>query len=362
MLSSIGHYIKRQILFWSILHASLSGFLFLGFRFFISNTTGHITLKALHVLEFSLLLAILHGAILGLISYIADKLLFHGKSSGLIIGSQILMSLLTFAITFEIARDYIDIRFVEGRSFSENAWKSLLHVMLCQYTFASIIVALGNQTVRKYGRDMFVPLMLGVYREPREERRIFLFIDLKSSTTLAETLGHMRYSRLVQEFMLEINNSIHEFHANVYQYAGDEVVITWPLSASNARRCCQYFWHCWEAINRRSHKYLRKYGVVPVFKAGADCGTVVAVEIGDLKRDIAYHGDPVNTAFRIQSLCNPLEKRFLVSGNFNELMTGDHYIRRQYVGAHLLRGKETAIDIYSIEQLQEQIDATSSTT
>jgi adenylate cyclase len=35
--------------------------------------------------------------------------------------------------------------------------------------------------------------------------------------------------------------------------------------------------------------------------------------VGDIKRDIAYHGDTLNTAARIQSVCNQYNKRFLTS-------------------------------------------------
>ena len=44
-------------------------------------------------------------------------------------------------------------------------------------------------------------------------------------------------------------------------------------------------------------------------------GMVTAVEVGDIKRDIAYHGDTLNTAARIQSICNSYEKKFLSSAN-----------------------------------------------
>ena len=46
--------------------------------------------------------------------------------------------------------------------------------------------------------------------------------------------------------------------------------------------------------------YRYKYGVVPVFKAGMNCGTVPVAEIGELNKQIAYHGDVINPASRIQ--------------------------------------------------------------
>ena len=44
--------------------------------------------------------------------------------------------------------------------------------------------------------------------------------------------------------------------------------------------------------------YLSHYQVVPEFKGGMDMGLVTVAEIGDIKRDIAYHGNVLNTASR----------------------------------------------------------------
>src|SRR6185436_2281787 len=37
----------------------------------------------------------------------------------------------------------------------------------------------------------------GKYHQPREEERIFMFLDMKSSTTIAEQLGHVRFYALL---------------------------------------------------------------------------------------------------------------------------------------------------------------------
>ncbi len=347
--SPIIAYIVLQIFLWTFLHVFLSLYLYLGFNFILSNTEATISLDPFHILAYALFFALFHGVILGIISYFADKLLFIAKSSGRIIALQIVVSIIVFLVTFEVARAYTSDRFLPEKAFSQQTWKNLFYVLLSQYSFASLMVALANQTFRKYGRDVFIPLMMGVYRKPREEQRIFLFIDLKSSTTLAENLGHSRYSSLVQEFMLDINKCLHAYGANIYQYAGDEVVVTWTLSRKNAYRCNKFFHTCHELFEKRSERYVRKFGVVPTFKGGADCGTVTAVEIGDIKRDIAYHGDTVNTASRIQTLCNTLDKKFLVSKHLSELMSTDEGIAPEFLGTFSLKGKEKSVDIYSIE-------------
>ena len=42
-------------------------------------------------------------------------------------------------------------------------------------------------------------LLRGKFYTPREEERIFMFLDLQSSTQLAEKLGHIKYSTMIQD-------------------------------------------------------------------------------------------------------------------------------------------------------------------
>lgn len=347
--SQIFAYILLQIFFWTFLHVFLSLYLYLGFNFILSDSGSGISLDPVHMLGYALFFALFHGVILGIISYFTDKLLFIAKSTGRIIGIQIIVSIVVFIITFELARAYTSVRFYPEKAFSATTWRNLFFVLLSQYSFASLMVALANQTFRKYGRDVFLPLMLGIYRKPREEQRIFLFIDLKSSTTLAEKFGHLHYSSIVQEFMLVINKCLYRYNANIYQYAGDEVIVTWPLSRRNAFLCKDFLIACHNRLEKQSAQYIKKFGIAPGFKAGVDCGTVTAVEIGDMKRDIAYHGDTINTASRIQALCNSLDKDFLASKRFYEMMTLDDGIAAEPMGEFLLKGKEKPVELYSID-------------
>ena len=58
-----------------------------------------------------------------------------------------------------------------------------------------------------------------------------MFLDMKSSTTLAETLGGQQYFSLLNTFFRDISEPILERGAEIYQYIGDEVVLTWPVES-----------------------------------------------------------------------------------------------------------------------------------
>jgi adenylate cyclase len=69
------------------------------------------------------------------------------------------------------------------------------------------------------------------------------------------------------------------------------------------------FFGCEKRIQNGSDYYLDNYVAVREFKAGLHSGMVTAVEICP-KREIAYHGDTLNTTARIQSLCSQYGKTY----------------------------------------------------
>jgi adenylate cyclase len=97
---------------------------------------------------------------------------------------------------------------------------------------------------------------------------------------------------------------------------------------------------------------MKMYGFVPEFKAGVHVGVVTAVEVGEVKRNIAYHGDAINTAARIQSVCNKYNKEILVSGDLASLADFQNGFRLESLGGVLLKGKDVATEIFSVEKIE----------
>jgi adenylate cyclase len=53
---------------------------------------------------------------------------------------------------------------------------------------------------RKFGHGVLWKILLGKYHLPREEYHVFMFVDLKASTTIAETIGDVKYHSLLHDF------------------------------------------------------------------------------------------------------------------------------------------------------------------
>lgn len=151
-------------------------------------------------------------------------------------------------------------------------------------------------------------------RSHTEVEKIFMFLDLKGSTTMAERLGHVRYFSLLSDFFSDISDPIEKRGGEIYQYVGDEVVITWPVELGLQQANCVYtFFDIQAVIEQKSHEYIRKFGMVPAFKAGIHSGKVSTGWVGKMKKEIVYSGDVLNTTSRIEGLCNKLQQSVLIS-------------------------------------------------
>ena len=76
----------------------------------------------------------------------------------------------------------------------------LSHRLLFSIIYWGFVTFLGLFLVQvsdKFGQGILVNFLVGKYHQPKVENRIFLFMDLKDSTSIAEKLGHIGYSLLL---------------------------------------------------------------------------------------------------------------------------------------------------------------------
>ncbi len=221
---------------------------------------------------------------------------------------------------------------------------SLLYVLA-----ATIFISFIWQMSLKIGPNVLVNLMLGKYHIPREEDRVFMFLDLKSSTTIAEKIGHIKYSQLIQDCFADLTDSAIAHQVEIYQYVGDEAILTWNIDNASKRNNCLHTYYDFEkTLTAKKDYYLNKYDEFPEFKAGLNSGLVVVSEVGIIKRDIAYLSDVLNTAARIQGKCNELNAKLLISDNIKKILVPDQALKFDDLGVFKLRGKQAEVRIYSV--------------
>jgi adenylate cyclase len=69
---------------------------------------------------------------------------------------------------------------------------------------------------------------------------------------------------------------------------------------------------------RNRTRYLQRFGAVPTFRAALHYGEIVAGEIGDVRREIAYVGDTLNVTARLLDAAKTMGHDVMVSHDLLE--------------------------------------------
>jgi adenylate cyclase len=216
-----------------------------------------------------------------------------------------------------------------------------------------VVVATSIQFIiqmnRMIGANVLGYFVTGVYHRPKAEERIFLFIDLEGSTQLAERLGSARYFELLRHFVDDLTEPVLEAEGEIYQYAGDEVVITWPIeSGLRGANCVRCFFGIRAVVASHAARYERAFGVVPRFRGGVHGGTVTGGELGDLRQQIVFVGDILNTAARLEEYAKQAGFDLVASGAVLDRLTLPTGVKATPCGELALRGKAASVAAYGL--------------
>ena len=176
-----------------------------------------------------------------------------------------------------------------------------------------------------------------------------MFLDMKSSTSIAEQMGHKKYFELIKKYYSDMTNPILNTEGDIYQYVGDEIVVSWiEKKGIHDNSCIECFRQISESIRQQSETYLEEFGLIPQFKAAFHLGEVTTGEIGIIKKDIIYTGDVLNTTARIQAECNKYDAEMLLSEELYEKLTPGEHFNGSEIGELQLRGKQYPTKLYSL--------------
>lgn len=222
------------------------------------------------------------------------------------------------------------------------------YMIVYAFGMASLIL-FTKQISRKMGQGILLNFVSGRYAKPFHEQRIFLFVDLNASTALAENLGDLTYHRLLNDFFCDVSEPVAATCGAIHQYVGDQIVITWKMDDGLALgNCLKCYFGIVRKMERLSDRYKERFGLIPTFKAALHCGTIVVGEVGDIKSEIVFHGDAINTTARIERLCSELTENLLVSGDLLEKLPRYQH-QFAFAGKYSLRGKKESVSLYKLQ-------------
>ncbi len=351
----------RQILVFGVIWV-LFGFIYILLEFgLLGNLTQYPTTGNIYNFKESFLIVILGSLFMGVFQGCIEVFWMKAYLSKLALWKKFVYKsvfYLSLIILFiSILTLVTNAILLDSPVFSKKVFESLLEFMskfsfwtIVIYTGIILDIAIFYSEIEAYLGSKVLMNYLGKYHTPNQEKLIFMFLDMKSSTSIAEDIGHERYFELLKTYYADMTNAILETSAEVYQYVGDEIVVTWKEKEGiHKNNCIHCFIKISEAINKKKEYYIEQFGLVPEFKAGFHIGEVTAGEIGIIKKDIIYTGDVLNTTARIQSECNAYNSKTLISEDlFNKLTEEEDSYSFNKIDKLLLEGKKEHIQLYDV--------------
>jgi adenylate cyclase len=223
--------------------------------------------------------------------------------------------------------------------------RGLRIVVVSLLIFLLVMLRHAGQLV---GERTFREIMRGRYHRPRSEERFFLFVDVVGSTPVAERLGpHAVHCYLDRVFRIA-SEPVDAHYGEVYQYVGDEMVVSWTLAEGRPEaRPLACLFSIEAALAAATPEFERDFGAVPKIRAALHAGEVVTGEIGGTRRSLVFHGDVMNATSRIENLTRELGRAFLVSEDALGRTDGAAAYQLEDLGLHQLRGREALVRVYA---------------
>jgi adenylate cyclase len=237
-----------------------------------------------------------------------------------------------------------------GRELIQLGTVLPLGVLVPTAFLVTFFVLLVHQLRMLVGANTLRDIVLGRYHRARVEDRFFLFVDIVGSTPLAERLGPVAANRFLDRVFQLASDPVDDHHGEVYQYVGDEMVITWKVTQGRllARPLACYF-AIEQALEDAAAEFTRQFGSVPRLRGALHAGSVITGEVGGSRRAIVFHGDVMNTTSRLENATRELGRPFLVSEDALILLDCKDAYKSVDLGPQQLRGRAAPLRVYAIE-------------
>lgn len=245
---------------------------------------------------------------------------------------------------------------VKDKNLIEVFYDNNFQILFTALIGLSLLINFVLRVSHLLGPNVLLNYFIGKYHTPVLEERIFLFLDVDSSTSIAESLGTKKYSMFLKDFFSDLSEPLYKTRGRVYQYVGDEAVVVWKLKQGlKNNNALRFYFYVQECIDNHKHKYLKKYGFIPRFKAGVHFGETIITEVGEIKKEIVYHGDLINTTARIRTAAKKENRNLLVSEEMLLKITHLNEFQFEDLGLKALNGKKHEINLYSVEPKKNYI-------
>ncbi len=192
--------------------------------------------------------------------------------------------------------------------------------------------------------------------ESAEREVTVLFTDIRSFTTLSESLAATEVATLLNDHFALIAECVEETDGTIDKYIGDSVMAFWgaPTEMSgHAKRACKAALAVRRAIDDENGRRIKAGLPAVKMGIGIHTGNAIADNIGAPSRvNYTLVGDTVNLAQRIEQLCKPMAETksdvtILVSDTVAKEISGNFNL--EDLGSQPIRGRNNPINVFRLK-------------
>jgi adenylate cyclase len=182
-------------------------------------------------------------------------------------------------------------------------------------------------------------------------RAVLWYADIRAFTAIADTTPGAVVVDLLDEVLETLTASLRPRGGQVLKFLGDGMLAIFPFDDAGKEETCRCALEgaaeAMLALDRLNAARLAAGKPVALVDLALHVGEVLYGNVGAVDRlDFTVIGPAVNEVARIETLCEPLGRRVLVSAELAAAV-GDH-VRLDPLGGHTLRGVRAAREIYAL--------------
>ena len=290
--------------------------------------------------------------------YVFDKHWRKLRFTTVLFLRTVLYVLLIFLILFNVVVIYrmqrYDLNYwgvLASEEFRDYIFNQDFPVLMIYAVVLALAINFTRMMSRKIGKEVLLSFITGAYYKPVIEERIIMFLHIEHSREISEKLGLIKFYGFLNDLLFDITESIIIHGGVIYQYVEDEVVISWSLKkgVENAN-AIRTFFHLRQELQALKEKYYQRYGLFPRLHAALHAGRLVRAEMGDVKSEIVFHGDVMNTTSRILNECDRSEREVLISSRLKEMIALPRIYATASCGHIRLKGKEQKMELFAVQE------------
>lgn len=346
-------YYLREILFVTLLWL-LGGLIFVYVKF---NDIPDTAAKAYPVMQgmtkqwvykFSVVTCLCIGLMMGIFHTLIYPKMIRTRN--------IVLTILLRMAIFATLTTAIILIFLHFSDIPSNTWQSStlprgsgMSVMVSM-VLMDILVGLIVTLRTNLGKNYFRNFIRNPYFTPIPENRIFMFMNLRDSTILVKKMGSTHFSSFIQDCFKDLSSVSLELGGEVYQFVGDEAVITWRIkNQKQFKEAVDLHFFLIKQLEKKRGYYIRKHNHFPEFWSSIHSGTVSAALVGHYKKEIAFHGGVLNLCSRLQKVCRDYNANLVISENFYKQLPHKNSFRYTAISDIELKGISQKQLVYKVD-------------